>query len=147
MQNVSAFGFIATVKASRTFPAGFNLTQFADDADPFDVPSLQIADKGMGVNGDLVMWSKANPIVVTFNVIPGSEDDENLRVLMEANRPGKGKVLAYDVISINVEYPVSGKKFSLINGGITDGTPANGVASSGRQKTKTYTMAFENKTE
>lgn len=147
MQNVSAFGFIATVRASKTFPAGFSLTQFADDADPFDIPSLQIADKGMGVNGDLVMWSKANPINVTINVIPGSDDDENLRVLMEANRPGKGKSIAYDVIDISVVYPVSGRSFVLKTGGMTDGSPANGVASAGRQKTKTYVFAFENKNE
>lgn len=144
MQNISAFGFVATVKASSTFPNGFQVTQFADDADPFDVPSLQIADKGMGINGDLIIWSKANPINITFNVIPGSADDLNLRVLFEANRVGKGKTGAQDVITLNVIYPQGGRSYSFTEGAITDGMPTNGIASSGRQKTKTYIFTFEN---
>lgn len=145
MQNISGFGAIVTVKASNTFPNGFNLTQFADDADPFDIPSLQVADKGMGVNGDLIVWSRANPISITINVIPGSPDDDNLKVLLEANRPGKGHKLAYDVIDIVSVYPVSGRVLKLRSGAITDGVPANGIASSGRQKTKSYQFTFENK--
>jgi hypothetical protein len=145
MQNVSGFGFIATVMAHKTFPSGFPLTQFADDADPFDVPSLQIADKGMGLNGDLVHWSKTNPINISFNVIPGSDDDENLRVLFEANRAGKGKKIAYDKISVSVIYPGEvSRSYVLVNGCITDGTPTNGVQQSQRQKTKTYNFSFEN---
>lgn len=145
MQNVSAFGFVATVKGSTTFPNGFPLTMFADDADPFDVPALQIADKGMGVNGDLVVWSKANPINIGFNLIPGSEDDENMRVLFEANRPGKGKSLAYDEITISVTYPgQNGRNYTLVKGVMTDGSPTNGIQQSQRQKTKTYNFSFEN---
>jgi len=144
MQNVSAFGFVATVKASNTFPNGFPLTMFADDADPFDVPSIQIADKGMGINGDMVHWSKANPITVSFNVIPGSEDDENMRVLFEANRPGKGKSIASDEISISVIYPGDGaRSYTLSKGILTDGMPTNGIQQSQRQKSKTYNFAFE----
>lgn len=145
MNNVSAFGFLATIKASNTFPNGFPLTMFADDADPFDVPALQIADKGMGVNGDLIIWSKANPINIGFNLIPGSEDDENMRVLFEANRPGKGKSLAYDEITIVVTYPGQrARNYTLVKGGITDGVPTNGIQQSQRQKTKTYNFTFEN---
>jgi len=145
MQNVSGFGFVATVKASKTFPNGFPLTMFADDADPFDVPSMQIADKGMGVNGDMVHWSKANPINISFNIIPGSGDDENLRVLFEANRPGKGKVIASDEISISVIYPGDGaRSYNLVKGILTDGMPTNGVQQSQRQKSKTYNFSFEN---
>jgi len=86
--DVSGFGLRIRLTASRTFPAGITITQFADDADPFDIPSLQIADTAMGLNGDLISWSKANPIKPTLNVIPASEDDRNLAVLLEANRVG-----------------------------------------------------------
>ena len=144
-QNVSAFGFSATVKASKTFPNGFPLSMFADDADPFDVPQLQIADKGMGINGHLVVWSKANPVIITTNIIPGSADDENMRVLFAANRVGQGKSSAQDEITITVVYPGSSPRTVTFTGGIlTDGSPTNGVASTGRQKTKAYTFAFEN---
>lgn len=143
MQDISVFGIRVQVVASQTFPAGINITQFADDADPFDAPSMQIRDKAMGVNGDLISWSKANPIGVTLNVVPNSEDDKNLGVLFEANRVGKGKQGARDVISITAVYP-DGKTASFTQGVITDGQPANSAQSSGRMKSKAYTFAFEN---
>ena len=143
MQDISVFGIRVQVVASQTFPSGINITQFADDADPFDAPSMQIRDKAMGVNGDLISWSKANPIPVTLNVVPNSEDDKNLSVLFEANRVGKGKQGARDVISITAVYP-DGKTASFSQGVITDGQPANSAQSSGRMKSKAYAFAFEN---
>ncbi len=143
MQDISVFGIRVQVVASQTFPSGINITQFADDADPFDAPSMQIRDKAMGVNGDLISWSKANPIPVTLNVVPNSEDDKNLSVLFEANRVGKGKQGARDVISITAVYP-DGRTASFSQGVITDGQPANSAQSSGRMKSKAYAFAFEN---
>ncbi|BFI50491.1 phage tail fiber protein [Yersinia pseudotuberculosis] len=32
--DISGFGTIVNIRASKTFPAGFNVTQFADDAEP-----------------------------------------------------------------------------------------------------------------
>ena len=143
MQDISAFGIRVQVIASETFPSGISITQFADDADPFDAPSMQIRDKAMGVNGDLISWSKANPIPVTLNVVPGGEDDLNLSVLFESNRVGKGKFGARDVISIVALYP-DGSVAAFSQGVITDGQPANSAQSSGRLKSKAYAFAFEN---
>lgn len=142
MNNISGFGLQIQVVASVTFPSGFTLSQFADDGDPFDLPSLQIADKAMGLNGDLITWSKANPVTVTVNVIPGSEDDINLGILYDANRVGRGKVPARDVITMTSIYP-DASVITLTPGTITDGMPGNGVSSAGRLKTKAYSFAFE----
>ncbi len=122
------------------------ITQFADDADPIDLPAMQIRDKAMGLNGDLVTWSKANPIVFTLNVIPETEDDHHLQVLAESNRVGKGKKAVKDVITVTVSYP-NGTVKKLTKGAITDIPAATGVASAGRMKTKTYTFVFENITK
>src|ERR1700753_3783497 len=105
MQDVSGFGVSLQIVASSTFPAGFTVTEFADDVDPFDIPSIQIADKAMGVNGDLIIWSKPNPINITVGVIPNSDDDKNLGILLEANRVGRGKISAQDVVTITAIYP------------------------------------------
>lgn len=142
--DISGFGLQVRLIASRTFPAGVTLTQFADDADPFDLPSLQIVDKAMGLNGDLVTWSKANPINLTLNVVPGSPDDRNLSILMEQNRVGKGKQSARDTIILTGVYP-DGRTITFINGKMTDGMPGNSVASAGRLKSKAYIFTFENK--
>lgn len=142
MQDISAFGIRLRLVASVTFPAGITLTQFADDGDSLDLPSQQIADKAMGVNGDLIVWAKANPLIVTTNIIPGSDDDRNMAVLLEANRVGRGKTGARDVITMTVLYP-DGRTAQYSNGSLTDGIPGKALASSGRMKSNPYAFAFE----
>ena len=144
--DISGFGVEARVVASTTFPTGFEITEFADDADPIDIPSQQISDTAMTLNGDLLSWSTANPIPATINVIPGSEDDLNLAVLLEANRVGMGKTSARDTVTLVVSTP-DNRTLTLTNGKITDGPVSNGVASSGRFKSKAYQFRFENKAE
>lgn len=142
MQDISGFGLRVTLRASVTYPQGIEVSQFADDADPFDSPSQQIADKAMGLNGDLVTWSTANPLLVTLNVIPGTDDEKNLRVLLDANRVARGKRSARDVITLVVSYP-DGSTVTYRQGKITDGMMASGVASAGRIKTNPFNFAFE----
>jgi hypothetical protein len=145
MQNVSAFGFAVNFIASNTFPAGFTVTAFADDADPMDVPEIAVNNSAMGVNGDLIIWSKANELKPKFAVIDGSVDDINLQILLEANRVGKGKSSAQDVITATCLYP-NGTTTTFSQGAIMMGTPTSSVSSAGRIKTKSYEFAFENKT-
>ena len=142
MQNISGFGLRINIIASNTYPVGYLLSQFADDSDPFDFPSLQIADTAMGLNGDLISWSKANPIKISVSVVPDGLDDIALSVLLQANRVGRGKIGARDVITMVGMYP-DNNFVTLTNGIITDGMPANAVASSGRMKSKTYNFSFE----
>lgn len=144
MQNISGFGLSVNIIASTTFPVGLYLTEWADDSDPFDLPQLQIADSAMGLNGDLITWTKANPIKLTLNAIPGSLTDLNLAILLEANRAGRGKSSAQDVIQMTGVYP-NRSPIILINGAITDGIPGNSISSAGRQKSKSYVFTFENK--
>lgn len=142
MNDISGFGFTINLIASKTFPNGITVSQFADDADPFDTPSIQIADKAMGLNGDLVTWSSAVPLEVTINIIPDSEDDTNLAALAEANRVSKGKKSARDEITMVGTWP-EGKTRTFSKGKLTNGVPASSVSSSGRKKTKAYTFVFE----
>jgi hypothetical protein len=144
MQNISGFNTRINLIASKTFPVGFTITEFADDGDPIDSQTLQIGDSAMGLNGDLIVWSKANPIKIALNVIPNGADDTNLSILFEANRVGKGKIGAQDILTMNIIYP-DGRFTQLINGTLIEGLPFNGVQSAGRLKTKSYSMVFENK--
>ena len=141
--DISAFGIRVQIFASVTFPAGITITQFADDGDSLDVPQQQIADKAMGVNGDLITWSKANPLNLTLNIIPASDDDRNMSVLLEANRVARGKRGARDVITLTAIYP-DGTTQTWSQGRITDGIPGKALASSGRMKTKPFAFTFEN---
>ena len=142
MQDISATGISLLIKADKTFPNGFTVTQFADDADPFDLPSLEIAATAMNVNGELVTWSSPQPINPTLNVIPGSEDDNNLATLFEANRAAAGKTVARDIITIVATYP-DGSTVTLSNGKLTSGFPGKSIASAGRMKSKAYSFMFQ----
>lgn len=142
MQDISGFGLRAVLRASNLFPAGFSITQFADDADPFDFPDVAIAEGAMGLNGDLIVWSTPNPIQVTISVIPGSPDDNNLNVLYEANRAGRGKSPSRDIITLAGIY-AAGDTVTCARGRIINGRTGMSVASAGRLKTSTYTFIFE----
>ena len=144
LNNISAYGSEVVLIASITFPVGITISAFSDDADGVDVPSIQVSDKAMGVNGDLVTWSRAQPLNLTINVIPDSDDDINLGILLENNRVGRGKLIVQDVITLNVSYP-TGKTVTFSTGVITDGMPATSFTSAGRFKTKPYSFTFQNR--
>lgn len=143
-ENVTAFGLQVRIIAVPTFPAGVTITQFADDADPLDLASVQIGDSAMGLNGDLIRWAKAVSIPMVLNVIPGSADDRNLQILADNNRVGAGKIITYDNIRAVVIYP-NGNTVTLTGGIITDAMFGNSASSAGRLKTKTYAFRFQDK--
>lgn len=144
VNDITGFGIVVSIVASNTFPVGFAVTQFSDDADPLDFASIKIGDVAMGVNGDLIGWSRAVPVPMVLNVIPGSDDDLNLQILAEANRATQGKALAYDIITATVIYP-DGTIVLCSTGKITDYNPGKSVSSAGRLKTKSYAFSFQTK--
>lgn len=141
--NVSGFGLSVTIVASVTFPQGFTITEFADDADPITNTEQDLTDSAMGLNGDHVMWSRPNLIEVVANVIARSADDVNLTVLAEANRTGKGKTSARDIITMTINYP-DGMIASLTKGVIATAEMLPQVQNSGRLKGRPYRFRFEN---
>lgn len=145
-QDVSGFGVVVNIVADVTFPAGFTVTQFSNDADPLDMASVKIADTAMGVNGDLIKWSKAVPLPMVLSVIPGSDDDINLQILADANRVSQNKISSRDSITAVVVYP-DGQLVTLTDGIITDASFGRSISSDGRQKTRVYTFMFADKNE
>lgn len=142
MFDVSGTGFSLTIKFSNTFPQGIQITAFADDADPWDAPALDIATPSMNVNGDLISFSAPQALTRTINVIPGSEDDNNLSIAFEANRVGKGKRSARDIVTIVANWP-DGSTETLSNGKMTNGMSGKSLASAGRIKSRSYAFAFQ----
>lgn len=142
--DITAFGLVINLVASKTYPVGIAITQFSDDADAVSFGSIKIADTAMGLNGDLQRFSRATPIPLTVNVIPGGIDDINLQILADANRVGQGKSGARDNITMSFVYP-DGSRVTLTGGAITDAEFGKSAASSGRLKTKAYSFMFEQK--
>jgi hypothetical protein len=143
MNNISGFGLSAQVTASNTFPNGFPVTEFADDADPLDSPDLEATDTAFGLNGDMVVWSRPAGIEITMNVIPTSAADQNLAALLDANRVGKNKAGARDQVGIVFTYP-NGMIVNVSPGVIVSGSIIPQVSSAGRIKTRLYRFRFQN---
>jgi len=143
VENISGFGSKLRILSSNTFPIGFEVTQFADDSDPIEIPALQISDSAMGLNGDKVSWLTANQIMATVSIIAGSDDDKNMALLFEANRVGRNKESAKDVITVFVTYP-DGQFATLTGGTCQEFMPTKSVSSDGRLKTRAYMFSFEN---
>lgn len=147
MQNITANGLTVIVSALPSFP-NLVLTQWADDADPLDIPEIEINGSAMSINGDLVTWSTPKPIQISLSVIPGSTDDKNLAILFGLNRAGKFKPSANDLINMTFMYNGTlagiGRRAVLVNGRCVSYSPGTGASSSGRKKSKTYSFVFEN---
>ena len=142
MEEISVFGLSANIVASNTFPNGFTVTSFADDADPLDSPDLEIADTAMGPNGDGLTWSRPMMLEMSFNVIPQSQDDLNLQAMVDANRVAKGKSSAKDIVNIVLKYP-NGMTVTGSSGKMVAGPVVPSGTSAGRMKTKRYAFRFE----
>lgn len=143
MTNITGIKVI-NIKASVTFPAGFTVSQFADDTDPLDSASIEVQTTAMGANGDLIVWNSPKPIPATIAVLPNGADDKNLGILLEANRKGKNKTISNDEITMTIIYN-DDSTVSLSGGAITSGMLISSSSSDNRLKSKPYGFMFENK--
>lgn len=141
MADVSAIGSSLTLKASETFPAGFALSAFASDADPFSFADRAIAEMELDINGNSVTRALLTPIELTINVTPNTEEANNMAVLFEANAAARGKVVNRDVITLTQVMP-NGATATLSDGIITSGPGGFGTSADGRIKSQAYILKF-----
>ena len=143
MADISGAGAKITILAIPTFPQGITITEFATDTDPFVIEDIEVTNSEGGVNGDMVSWHRATKIPVTLNVIPNSESDKNLMVLVATNRVAKNKIAINDNITMIVTY-LDGTIKTLTNGVIVAGSVANSISNDGRIRSKSYRFEFPN---
>lgn len=143
MHDVSAYGMVIMVRSTMTFPGGFPITNFADDADPFDIPETTIVETAMNVNGEMVSWTVASPTTINISVVPGSQADVALSIMLNANRAAMLKPPVKDVITMVAMYP-NGEVVTASGGKIVSGPAASSPASNGKMKSKAYGFTFQN---
>lgn len=142
MNDISATGLSLIIQASNTFPAGIPITTFSDEGDPLDLPTVDITATAVDINGNLVSWSAPTPQTVTINVLAGSEEDENLAILLDANTARRGRRHASDIITLVASYG-DGSITTARNGRITNGSRGNSISNNARLKSKQYTFIFQ----
>lgn len=141
MIDVSGFGLKATIVALQSFPMGFTVQQFSDDIDPLEIQDDTPGAYEMLYDGSLFAYTQASPILVKISVLPGSEDDINLKILLSSRRMANKLLPISDVTSMVVSYPDGGKTV-FSNGSIISGPPADSIKQEGRKRGNTYTFAF-----
>lgn len=141
-EEISVLGTKAYLTASNTFPAGFEITKFPADSDGIDVQESQIANAEMGVNGDMITWRTPVPQQLVLTVVPGSEEDKNLQILLDRNRAAKGKSNIQDNITLVVTL-ANGVTHTFSNGIIISGELGYSITSQGKIRTKRYGFMFE----
>ncbi len=141
MIDVTASGTEVSLLALQTFPIGFVLRSFADDVDPILVEEIEPTGFEMLYDGSLFSFDKAAPIIVSFGVIPGSSDDANLKIMLQARKSNASILPFPDSTSAVFSYPDGGKVI-LSNGTILSGPLLDGMQSSGRKKGNVYKFAF-----
>lgn len=139
--NIAGFGGTVYMTASTTYPFGFLIEAFADDADPVDLSEIEIGELVMGVNGTPAKFSKPAIVPLTISVFATSASNEFLSVLMQANMVGENKTSNNDTVSANIFYP-NGQLIALNEGIITGGKPGYTISSGGRLSTMVYKFAF-----
>ena len=140
--DVSALGFSIIVKDDKLFPQGFTIKRTADGADPFDIPDLTIGEATMDANGNMVFASAPSPIQFSINLLPTTEEDNNMAALFEGHRPAAGRPRTGGKITVTVQY-ADGSSTSMTNCHILTGSPARAIAQPSRYKNKVYTFAAQ----
>ena len=140
MTDVSALGFSIIVKDSKIFPQGFTITQTADGADPFDFPDVTFGAATMDANGNMVYASAPAPVLFNINLLPTTEEDNNMSVLMEAHRPARGRRSTGGDMTITVMYP-DGTSTTAVGAKMLGGSPARSITQPSRYKNKVYNFA------
>lgn len=141
--DVSAMGLKVLVQATPSFPVGIEVTHFADDGESLNISDIQTMESAVGVNGDLVVWRVATPCEVSLNVIPGTDDCNDLETLFNLNMTQKNRVSSKDIITMVITHP-NGKQTVLSNGYIIGGKPAQDYSANGRANSREFRFVFEN---
>lgn len=141
MLNISGVGTSVMIIALQSFPMGFNITQFADEEDPISVEPVEPVGYEMLYDGGMVSYDKASPVVVSIAVPPNTDDDINLKVLLQSRKGGLRLLPISDITTMIISYP-DNDRVVLTNGTILSGPLADSIASSGRKKSNVYKFVF-----
>jgi hypothetical protein len=143
MIDVSGFGTTITIVALTSFPIGFTLSDFADDIDPVVAEDIEPTGFEMLYDGTLFPFDKAAPVTLTVGVIAGSDDDINLKIILQARKSnGSNAITPFtDLTSAVINYP-DGGKIILSNGALISGPLVDGIQSAGRKKGNAYKFVF-----
>ena len=141
MIDIGAYGTSIIIAALKSFPIGFSLSQFADDQDPIQFEETETTGYEFLYDGEPFFFDKASVIKCTVSVIPGSQDDINMKILLQARKSSLSILPLPDTTTMTITYP-DGRRVILASGSILKGPFADSVTTQGRKKGNQYSFAF-----
>ena len=132
------------ISATNTFPLGFEVSDFADDVDPFELPDVPLGVGVKDLNGRVFFQNVAPIIPMYVNVIAYSPSDKRLQTLYNSNLSASNKVSNSDIITLMLKY--NGQMDSLYgNGKMIIGSPDVPIQARGRYRSRRYGFIFGSK--
>lgn len=141
MIDISAFGTKINIVATTSFPMGFSLSAFADDEDPLSVAEVEVSGFEKLFDGSIFTYDKTSPVLLSVGILPNSDDDINLKVLMQMRKSTTSILPIKDVTTMIVTYP-DGGRIALSEGTILSGALADSITRQGRKKGNVYHFVF-----
>lgn len=141
MIDISAFGTGINIVATTSFPYGFPLSQFADDEDPISIEDLEVSGFEKLYDGSIFTFDKTSPVLLSVGVMPNTDDDANLKILMQMRKSSQHILPLPDTTSMVITYPDGGRVI-LSNGTILKGAIADSITAQGRKKGNVYHFVF-----
>lgn len=141
MIDISGFGTGITIVATTSFPVGFTLSSFADDEDPLSVENTEVSGYEKLYDGTIFTYDKTSPLLLSVGVMPNSEDDANLKILLQMRKSSASILPLPDTTSMVICYP-DGGKVAMSNGTMLSGPLADSLTAQGRKKGNVYHFVF-----
>lgn len=141
MIDVSAFGTGINIVATTSFPMGFSLSQFADDEDPISIQDVEVSGFEKLYDGGIFTFDKTSPVLLSVGIMPNTDDDSNLKILMQMRKSSPSLLPLQDTTSMIITYP-DGGRVVLTSGSILSGALADSITTQGRKKGNVYHFVF-----
>ncbi len=141
MIDISVAGSGITVFSLSSFPMGFRLSSFADDVDALVVEQTEVTGYEKLYDGNIFAFDKTSPIMLSVGIIPNTEDDINLKILLQKRKSTPSIIQIADDVTMVIAYADGGKNV-FSRGTIIGGAIADSITSGGRKKSNTYNFAF-----
>jgi len=141
MDNVGGFGVVISLIATKTFPVGLTLSKFSDDVSPIEFSESQVADHEFLVDGDIISFETSSAVTVKIGVIPGSDDDDNLSIMLNSNKSIFRIGGLPDLMIMSILYP-NQPGIVLNRGYIRSGSLGTSMSEAGRGKGKQFEFIF-----
>jgi hypothetical protein len=141
MIDISTAGSGLTIFSVNSFPMGFRLSSFADDADSLVIEPTMVSGFEKLYDGTIFGFDKTSPILLSVGVIPNTDDDINLKILLQTRKSNPTYISLLDTVTMVISYPDGGR--NVLSGGVMlGGSIADSMLSGGRKKSNTYSFAF-----